>query len=255
MVTKKQGPSVKKCSSPALRKPSRPMTSYNLFYRDERAKLLAAHYRSGSTVKPDFKDLAQLISVKWRRATPATKASYSSRAFEEKQKYAQKLIQWHNEKVKIAEGNAPPEPCDVFLKFHDIEDNHQEEGVFDDTPLDAGLVLLPKTSQGTHLGCIGGPHRANANQTVNLTPDTLLGLEKPHGHLRDHSQAQDYSVTMGDRDLATHRVSPFTVTTTMNPLTHSHHQDEWSRREEQRLAWVAQELGSDGIRFLQRTLF
>eukprot|EP00977_Amphora_coffeiformis_P020793 scaffold8504_cov267-Amphora_coffeaeformis.AAC.2 len=73
-------------------KPGRPLTAYNLFFREERRKVKAVFSRLKSADRPS---LSRYIGDKWKAATPSERAHYDVLAVKEKTKYAAKLLEWH----------------------------------------------------------------------------------------------------------------------------------------------------------------
>ena len=82
--------------SAILKKPRRPLTAYNVFFQDERQRLLSEFRETGST-RPDFKYFAQQIALRWKRISAQDKSHYDQLAMMEKHKYVTKLIQWHEQ--------------------------------------------------------------------------------------------------------------------------------------------------------------
>lgn len=72
----------------ASRKPKRPLTAYNIFFKDKRQEIL----RRGSS--GGFAALARNIAGMWKLVSPETKAQYLSRAAEDKQRYQREMAQW-----------------------------------------------------------------------------------------------------------------------------------------------------------------
>ena len=81
---------------PLLEKPKRPLSAYNLFFRDERLRLLAnppAHLE-GADRKMGLADMVRTIGSRWKTIDPETKAKYDSLGREEKVRYKKKLAEW-----------------------------------------------------------------------------------------------------------------------------------------------------------------
>jgi len=90
--------SKKTSSSSKLEKPKRPLSAYNLFFKDERAAML----KEMETVKDgkddgdddkkpriSFEQMAKRISSKWNTLDSATRQIYQEKAQQEKEKYLQ----------------------------------------------------------------------------------------------------------------------------------------------------------------------
>lgn len=86
-------------------KPKRCLTAYNLFFRDERSKLLSTlpcreeGKPRHSHGKISFKDLARTVSAHWKLISADEKDYYTLLACEDKMRYKKELKEWKN-KVK-----------------------------------------------------------------------------------------------------------------------------------------------------------
>jgi len=67
-----------------IQKPKRPLSAYNLYFRDQRRSLLSEITGSG---KVGFEDMAKMISAKWRSIDEETKAKYQAIADKEKARF------------------------------------------------------------------------------------------------------------------------------------------------------------------------
>jgi hypothetical protein len=106
----------KKKDSPAKRRkkpkdmPRRPLSGYNLFFKDERAIILAEKddcARNGSDQKVGFERLAQLIGKRWKALSEDDKTPFQARADEDTQRYRREMIVY-KEKL-IAQESKPKE--------------------------------------------------------------------------------------------------------------------------------------------------
>ena len=84
-------------SAPLLEKPKRPLSGYNLFFQDERVRLLEVLPGRPDGKKPrrshgklGFKDMATIIGQRWRELDTQTKRFYENLAKEEKVRYRRK---------------------------------------------------------------------------------------------------------------------------------------------------------------------
>lgn len=122
-------PPKKKRKSPAVPwkkphdMPKRPLSAYNLFFKDERARLISAGPRkkSGETKldetkskegKPEgvrkhvratgigFANLAKIIATKWNDLSEEEKAPYESKASTDKERYDIEVTKWREEQKK-----------------------------------------------------------------------------------------------------------------------------------------------------------
>lgn len=98
--TKKNIVSKKTIDSKSDGRPKRPQSAYNLFFRDERERLLATlpvraeGKPRRSHGKMGFQQMAQVIGSKWRNLDPHTKAYYDSLAAKEKERHAKVLKEY-----------------------------------------------------------------------------------------------------------------------------------------------------------------
>mmetsp|Transcript_13888 Transcript_13888/g.26586 ORF Transcript_13888/g.26586 Transcript_13888/m.26586 type:complete len:475 (-) Transcript_13888:109-1533(-) len=88
-------------------KPKRPLSAYNLFFRDQRELLLAElPSREGqqpkrSHGKINFKDLANTIAAKWKEILPAEKERYEKIASVGREKYVKLAKAWKKKQKQI----------------------------------------------------------------------------------------------------------------------------------------------------------
>eukprot|EP00549_Striatella_unipunctata_P012221 CAMPEP_0118688440 /NCGR_PEP_ID=MMETSP0800-20121206/8923_1 /TAXON_ID=210618 ORGANISM="Striatella unipunctata, Strain CCMP2910" /NCGR_SAMPLE_ID=MMETSP0800 /ASSEMBLY_ACC=CAM_ASM_000638 /LENGTH=225 /DNA_ID=CAMNT_0006585703 /DNA_START=50 /DNA_END=727 /DNA_ORIENTATION=+ len=76
-----------KCLSKPRDKPKRPLSAYNLFFQDEREKLLVVG-------KVGFAALAKIVAEKWKSLDPISKSKYEAKAAVEKTRYKIELEKW-----------------------------------------------------------------------------------------------------------------------------------------------------------------
>ena len=97
-------------------KPKRPMSAYNIFFKDQRAKILA-EIPGGQEVLEDpgdetgrrkthgkisFFDLAKNIGERWKDVSPEELEVYKARAGEEMSKYRKAMAVWEQEQLQRA---------------------------------------------------------------------------------------------------------------------------------------------------------
>lgn len=99
-------------TSELLERPTRPLSAYNLFFRDQRQALiqtLPAQKASRSRYsrkrqshhKISFSDMGKVIGTRWKSIDPASLAIYESRAIEEKRKYTIALEAWRKQQEAL----------------------------------------------------------------------------------------------------------------------------------------------------------
>lgn len=84
-------------------KPHRPLTAYNLFFRDERVRVVGASddKTPDSPGKIGFKEMARIIAHRWKALDKKTHMEYERSAVDERKKYFTALQEW--ERVKTQE--------------------------------------------------------------------------------------------------------------------------------------------------------
>lgn len=99
-------------SSELLERPTRPLSAYNLFFRDQRKALiqtLPAQKASRNRYsrkrqchhKISFSDLGKVIGSRWKNIGPSSLAVYEARANEEKRKYKIELEAWRKQQEAL----------------------------------------------------------------------------------------------------------------------------------------------------------
>lgn len=122
--------------------PKRPLSAYNLFFRDERERLLSAGRSGDSNKKPEaasneksksggkkskktsgigFANLAKTIAAKWKELSDEVKAPYEKIAAEEKKVYDAAVAEWRvkqkaKKKAQAAEKKAAEESRMVAMR-------------------------------------------------------------------------------------------------------------------------------------------
>jgi hypothetical protein len=100
------------------KKPKRPLTAYNFFFRDERANLLVEREsvyetddydwtkrkgRSKPHGKIKFNELGRVIGKRWKECDPDTKRKYEELAADDKQRYRKEMSEYKMEENKHLE--------------------------------------------------------------------------------------------------------------------------------------------------------
>jgi HMG (high mobility group) box len=85
-------------------KPKRPLSAYNIFFREMRPIIMAHPAVSG------FSDLAKVVAAHWKNVNPAMKRPYEEKARQDMVRYKMDLSVW--EENRTMEGNSvtPPPP-------------------------------------------------------------------------------------------------------------------------------------------------
>jgi hypothetical protein len=86
-------------ANPAIRKPKRPMSAYNYFYKDEYARILAANAKKG--VKANFEDVAKLIGSRWREIKAEALRSFERRSEEDAKRYRDEMNVYYDKQNEM----------------------------------------------------------------------------------------------------------------------------------------------------------
>jgi hypothetical protein len=85
----------------SLSRPKRPLSAYNLFFRDQRKRLLrelpAVKHQGRGHGKIGFKDLGKIIGFKWRAVSAEEKKVYEEMAAEHRKVYLASVKVWKKE--------------------------------------------------------------------------------------------------------------------------------------------------------------
>lgn len=79
-----------------LNKPKRALTAYNIFFRDQRQKILANGNSGG------FARLAQTIAARWKLITKEDYANYLEKARDDKVRYEREMENWRKQSNSLA---------------------------------------------------------------------------------------------------------------------------------------------------------
>ena len=220
--------------APHSSKPRRPLTSYNIFFQEERYRMLREIDQDPDAHRPEFKDLARSIAKRWKAVTPGEKAYYDQLALVEKQKYVAKLIEWHDSQqtTMVVEEKAVQESernnglsilVDVARPLESITDPGMADDSFSPSIFDEVPTLPYEDERSFRVKNVAVPNDINHGGTI-------LG--------------ECISLTYG------HSMSWTSEQNTLHEMVCPH----FLRKEERHIpgstAWIAEQLGSDGIRFL-----
>lgn len=81
------------------RKPKRPLTAYNIFFKDRRKEILERGSSGG------FAALARNIAAMWKSASNETKTYYTHRAADDKERYKREMAEWQERAVGASLGD------------------------------------------------------------------------------------------------------------------------------------------------------
>lgn len=98
---KKAAKKSKYAPSSRLAKPKRPMSAYNLFFHDERIKLLQSNrdvYSENVDEKLGFQALAQIVSNRWKSIDSKTLEWYKERAAVDRRRYDSEMKEFESRK-------------------------------------------------------------------------------------------------------------------------------------------------------------
>ena len=90
-VNKKTRTTSKMNKQPSHNKPSRPLTSYNYFFHDERLKLQERLFKVHGQ-RPTYTQISRLVGASWRKISADKKAYYDTLAMQDRRRYALELV-------------------------------------------------------------------------------------------------------------------------------------------------------------------
>ena len=155
--------------------PKRPLSAYNIFFKEKRAKLQAGSVRKS---KLSFEELGKTIGALWKDITPNEKKIYQEKAGIEMQRYQEKMLVYQKELAKRG-GVASEEMPTGDDSISDASDagkaasgtsHASHESLLQDRQVGDGV---PNAS--SYLHSIPGP--GNGNQ--QLYPIAMAGIQYP----------------------------------------------------------------------------
>ncbi|KAL7578167.1 hypothetical protein ACA910_012604 [Epithemia clementina (nom. ined.)] len=152
-----------------LEKPKRPLSAYNLFFQDERQKMLAERpvrpegipiRRGGGHGKVGFAELARTVAAKWKIIDPKTKARYDFLAKREKIQYKIKVDAWKRQSdSELASIKSTPEMGKKSTKTQQRQPDERE-----------ALVVVPRSPST----------KSRISNKVGMPKDQELSIHATH---------------------------------------------------------------------------
>jgi hypothetical protein len=84
------------------KKPTRPLTAYNLFFHDQR-QLIQEEAMSTTGSKAHFTEVTKIVGSRWRKLDQQGRLHYKKLAAKDKQRYAVELVQWKIQQEHIGQ--------------------------------------------------------------------------------------------------------------------------------------------------------
>lgn len=103
-------------------KPNRPLSAYNLYFKDERQKIIKGEVPTSAT--GGMVGLTKCIAGRWKALDSQTRAIYKARAEEEKKRYFFALVAWKQRKVQQEEGKVQREIIQEIPRFSLESEGH-----------------------------------------------------------------------------------------------------------------------------------
>jgi hypothetical protein len=92
------------------KKPTRPLTAYNIFFHDQRQIIQEETMRTTGS-KAHFTEVTKIVGSRWRKLGQEDRLHYKKLAAKDKQRYAVELVQWKISQEKAeAQGEQPVPP-------------------------------------------------------------------------------------------------------------------------------------------------
>uniref|UniRef100_A0A7S4M730 HMG box domain-containing protein n=1 Tax=Odontella aurita TaxID=265563 RepID=A0A7S4M730_9STRA len=156
-----QGKEKKKTKSRAGRKkkplgfPSRPLSAYNLFFKEERAKIAAANAAFSGNSKVGFRDLARTVGRRWKSIDRLERERCENLASLESTRYKREVEEYHRkERLRLCVTPAGTSTATTSQEAN-LNDDATVEGKFNDAmtpPLMASpltVAEVPASSSST----------------------------------------------------------------------------------------------------------
>ena len=222
-------------------RPSRPLSAYNYFFRQERQRLLR---EENDLVKAlGFKGFAKYIGQEWKKIGPQERAQYKDMAANDKARYGLEMIAWQNEQAEFLDRLQDSEESEDQAQNPGEEDSFAQINV--EPPNVESLVEMrrPKVQLSPNI------RRGTKQYPVqNLFSPTFSAGQnyKPHAQGSSSTTASFQALSMQTLD---HRAPyPLFFQQEIGPPVFSHFDQKSS------FANMAQEFGDEGIDYLLHVL-
>ena len=172
------------------RKPKRRLTAYNVFFREQRQKILADEAAGGSV---GFAALARTIATRWKDISPMEHANCVRLAAEDTVRYQKEMEEWSRMKSASSAASATHTPARYSLE------GNLSTGTMRDSPRESSSMAKNKPSS-TDLcsGAYPSDYSAKPLQFDGLTAQDMLSQQSLplSGNPRGYSQDQSLIATM-----------------------------------------------------------
>ena len=194
-------------------KPKRPLSAYNLFFRDQR-ELLLEELPSRQGRKPkrshgkiNFKDLANTIAAKWKEITPAEKERYEKIASVGREKYMRLAKAWKKKQKQFKKQQQKNEKANlkaISRKPPPKEEERQQRA----SQLDSSCADVAAPSDVMINKRFVTPRASQWNSQYSLP----VPVSRPHDFVTEvntlHKVAQQHPELGMDHDILAPRTAP-----------------------------------------------
>ena len=98
-----------------LKKPTRPLTAYNLFFHDQR-QLIQEEMLATTGNKAHFTEVTKIVGSRWRQLGQEDRLHYKKLAAKDKQRYAVELVEWKIQQEILGEQRQEATPVSAALR-------------------------------------------------------------------------------------------------------------------------------------------
>eukprot|EP00522_Entomoneis_paludosa_P009419 CAMPEP_0172441970 /NCGR_PEP_ID=MMETSP1065-20121228/2463_1 /TAXON_ID=265537 /ORGANISM="Amphiprora paludosa, Strain CCMP125" /LENGTH=364 /DNA_ID=CAMNT_0013191609 /DNA_START=124 /DNA_END=1218 /DNA_ORIENTATION=+ len=170
-----------------LQKPTRPLSGYNLFFRDKRQELLEAQRAQGHAKGVGFANMAKTIAHQWNNIDPSAKRCYELQARREKVKYKKAVTAYkkfvRNKEKQMAKTKKPP-PSPPLASAGAHQDTAEGEESKQESVFSGGASLMQQ-QQNPHSFFAGNNHSPTPPAPVlsaAAAPGSDESLHYPNGN-------------------------------------------------------------------------